>query len=94
MGDFSRWLKLSADISSNSSHINIAHCCPECQSQAIDFQYVGDIASRVGFLAVWCNSCLNGIHLSRVRVPESAVLMAFDDASVKERIPAFKQVVR
>lgn len=93
MGNFSLWLKLSADISSNP-HINIAHHCPECQSEAIDFQYVGDIASRVGFLAIWCKSCLNGIHISRVKVPESAVLLAFDDVTVKDRIPTFKQVVR
>lgn len=93
MGNFSLWLKLSADISSNPDK-NIAHSCPECQSEAIDFQYVGDITSRVGYLAIWCNSCLNGIHLSRVKVPESADLLAFDDSKVKERIPVYKQVVR
>jgi hypothetical protein len=93
LGNFSRWLKLSADISSNP-HTNIVHHCPECQSDAIDFQYVGDAASRVGFLAIWCTNCLNGIHVSRVKAPESATLLAFDDVAIKDRIPAFKQVVR
>lgn len=60
----------------------------------IDFQYVGDCETRIGYLDIWCNSCMNGIHISKVRAPELVDLMAFEDAKVKRRIPAFKQVER
>ncbi|NDI35097.1 hypothetical protein [Chengkuizengella sediminis] len=92
MGDFSTWLKLSADISS-STWTNFQ--CPECQKETVDFQYVGDTETRIGYLEIWCDSCLKGIHISRVRVPESANLLSFEDKNlIGNRIPAFKQVVR
>ncbi|MCD1259456.1 hypothetical protein B5M42_011485 [Paenibacillus athensensis] len=93
MGDFPAWLKLTVDLSGNPDPNPIRYC-PECESDKIDFQYVGDPSSRIGFLSIWCENCLNGIHISRVKAPKSAELLAFGDANVKERIPHFKQVMR
>lgn len=93
MNDFSSWLKLSADISSNIQKKEV-NKCPICQSETVDFQYVGDTDTRIGFLDIWCTSCMNGIHISRVKAPESANILTFNDEKVKARIPDFNQVVR
>jgi len=93
MSNFSAWLKLSADISGHAQS-NSLFPCPECQKETIDFQYVGDFETRIGYLDIWCNSCTNGIHISRARAPEYADLITFEDEKVKRRIPAFKQVER
>jgi len=93
MSYFSAWLKLSADISGNAKQKPILQC-PECRKETIDFQYVGDKETRIGYLDIWCNSCMNGIHISRVRVPVLADLIGFKDAELKRRVPDFKQVER
>jgi hypothetical protein len=69
--------------------------CPSCGSLSIDYQYVGDANSRVGYLALWCDKCLTGIQLSRVEAPQSVELMPFDspDDVLQKRIPNFRQIV-
>ena len=93
MGNFSGWLKLSAEISIKPKPLSTLQC-PECQNSTVDFQYVGDSETRIGYLDLWCNSCSNGIHISRVRVPDSAKLLEFNDASLIDRIPSFNQITR
>ncbi len=69
--------------------------CPNCGSVAINYQYVGDAATRIGFLALWCNKCLVGIQLSRVKAPECVELLSFDSTEevFQVRLPKFRQVV-
>jgi hypothetical protein len=93
MGNFTGWLKLSVEISNNPLPLSALYC-PECLNSTVDFQYVGDSEMRIGYLDVWCNSCSNGIHISRVRMPESAKLLEFNDASLIDRIPSFNQITR
>ena len=90
---FRDWLLLYAKIC--SSELPKAECrCPECGARTVDLQYVGDLNSRIGFLSMWCNTCLHGIHGSRVRVPENETMLSFEDPdeTITSRIPNFKQV--
>lgn len=68
--------------------------CPECGSHSVDFQYVGDEVERIGYLDIWCSTCKNGVHFSRVSIPEGVDFISFDepDEIVVGRIPDFKQV--
>lgn len=68
--------------------------CPACGGERVDYTYVGDAISRIGYLVVWCNACLKGTRVSRVKAPIGVHFMPFsDDASaVAVRIPAFKEV--
>ncbi|WPC42726.1 hypothetical protein [Clostridium sp. JS66] len=90
---FNEWLKLVkaiADKSPNTDNLT----CPKCGDRGIDFQYVGDETTRVGYLDIWCKSCLHGIHISRTKVPASANLISFDEPAevVSSRIPNFIQI--
>lgn len=67
--------------------------CPRCGQNSVDMQYVGDNETRVGYLDVWCSSCLHGIHISRVKVPLNANMLTFETSNeqIARRIPSFKQ---
>ncbi len=39
--------------------------CPsygECGG--IDYLYIGDRDTRIGYFQLWCNKCLKGVHIS------------------------------
>lgn len=68
--------------------------CPECGANSIDLQFVGDIRERIGYLDMWCTTCLRGVHISRVLIPEGEPMISFDDpiSTMTDRIPDFKQI--
>ena len=68
--------------------------CPHCGAESVDYQYVGDMKSRVGYLRIWCEKCLTGIHLSRVEAPQPVELLSFDCPSevISTRIPQFREI--
>ncbi|MGG0824523.1 hypothetical protein ABE099_16805 [Paenibacillus turicensis] len=51
--------------------------CPGCSSPNISFEYIGDIEKRQGYFLLWCNEYLEGIHISRIRIPETANVTPF-----------------
>lgn len=69
--------------------------CPECGTNAIDLQFVGDVEKKIGYLDMWCTACNRGVHMSRVLIPEGASMISFDDPAevVSARIPNFEQVI-
>ena len=89
---FKEWLRLTTMITTDSRE-NHNLICPKCQKNMIDYQYVGDLRSREGFLDLWCNSCLHGIHLSRTKAPANVSMLSFDDVDeYKKKVPIFTQI--
>lgn len=88
--EFKLWLNLSAKIQEN----DIDLICPKCNKKDIDHIYVGDINSRLGFMEVWCNSCLHGIHISRVKIPNDMEMLSFEITGNEfdNRVPKFKHI--
>ncbi|PKM80296.1 MAG: hypothetical protein CVU89_14490 [Firmicutes bacterium HGW-Firmicutes-14] len=83
------WFKLAGVIADNLP--TASQECPECGQAQIDFQYVGERNTMRGFLCIWCVSCLHGIHISGVRIPEHADCLQKNQVeTVKKRIPNFK----
>jgi hypothetical protein len=89
-GAFKRWLDLGWNLSNNRDLQ-----CPSCGKHTIDYQYVGDPETRIGYLDIWCTSCLHGIHVSRVKVPGETPMLSFktDPSTIAARIPKFTWVV-
>jgi hypothetical protein len=90
---FKKWLDLAKiifDDVPNQKHL----VCPKCGKFEVDYQYVGDNTDRIGYLDIWCKSCLIGIHLSRTKAPEKANMLTFDIPleKISERIPNFVQI--
>lgn len=72
------WMKIVPQIIDNLSNIKQVQC-PRCGKYGIEYLYVGDEKTRVGYLQVWCNECLKGIHISRAIAPVNARFASFDD---------------
>lgn len=90
---FNEWLKLVKVIGDKSPNADNL-ICPKCGSNQIDFQYVGDMSKRIGYLDIWCKSCLHGIHISRTKVPANTPIISFNEPIevVSSRIPNFVQI--
>ncbi|EDN9715654.1 TPA: hypothetical protein ACSY4D_02150 [Listeria monocytogenes] len=89
---FNEWIRLASVIPDYIDKLDELKC-PNCKHNEIHYVYVGDLASRIGFEVVWCNNCLRGIQISRVRVPENVSMLSFKGTeNLDEIIPKFKPV--
>jgi transcription elongation factor Elf1 len=90
---FQDWLRLFKVLKESPAEKR-GLTCPECGSASVDFQFVGDKSSRVGYLNIWCCSCNQGVYLSRVAIPESAEMISFEAPNevIEKRIPNFRLV--
>lgn len=90
---FNDWLKLLIKFSKNN-YSTKDFICPECGKKSVESIYVGNPSTYIGYLPIWCNSCNNGIQISRVEIPQGVKMIEFDDLeSIEKAIPNFKQVV-
>lgn len=90
---FRKWLDLFVRLHDQLPDAS-GLACPHCGAESVDYQYVGDLGSRIGFLDIWCGKCLTGIHLSRVEAPQTVELLSFGCPSdvLSVRIPEFRQI--
>lgn len=81
------WIKIISQITDNIDNNNCMKC-PVC-GEGIDYLYVGDGNTRIGFLQVWCNKCLKGVYVSRVVAPPNARFVTFD-TDLKDVVPKYE----
>lgn len=63
-----------------ASDAGYAQCsCPVCNSIGLSYQYFGFTDSEFGWKLIWCRSCMNGIRISRTRVPAEAQPLIADE---------------
>lgn len=63
--------------------------CPCCSSVGIRQQYFGFKDGVFGWKLVWCDTCNQGIQLSRVKLPENVPVLR-DEAIQKEFLSQHK----
>ena len=68
--------------------------CPNCGYEGLRLAFTGDIATAIGWAAFWCDNCLQGITLSRVPIPDGAVVRDISQPPERRRplIPDFQIV--
>lgn len=66
--------------------------CPNCGATAIASRFVGGGPQRLGYGAIWCNTCLHGVWLSRLTIPEGIPMIPIEDDPATVGIPNFQQV--
>ncbi|WP_371365960.1 hypothetical protein SRRS_05210 [Sporomusa rhizae] len=91
------WLKLAKEIvDSVNRNSHVKSTCPKCKNHSIDYQYVGNLVTRIGYLNIWCKECHTGIHISRIKIPDNANVISFDtsEEELAKRIPNFMHVAR
>jgi hypothetical protein len=83
------WLKVFVHLDEMHSVTDLK--CPCCEhSGHLDFQYVGDLKTRRGYLQIWCRNCNRGKSFSRLLVPQWAPILDWHGPreTIAQRIPA------
>lgn len=62
--------------------------CPNCEIKNIDYLYIGDEKTKIGYLHIWCNGCKKGIYISRVKIPEYLKFVSFEESKNME-LPSY-----
>ena len=70
------WINIISQIAEDIDQISKIEC-PNCEECEIDYTYVGDGDTRIGFLLIWCNKCFKGIRISRAIAPVNAKFVTF-----------------
>ncbi|MCP2323905.1 transcription elongation factor Elf1 [Hamadaea flava] len=68
--------------------------CPNCGHETLRLVFTGDVGKGVGYGAFWCDTCLQGISISRAPLPEGAVVRDIhaDPADREPKIPNYTLV--
>lgn len=82
------WERIIPQIVENVEDIDKIKC-PNCKECGIDYMYIGDSHTRIGFLQIWCNKCLKGIYVSRAVAPLRVKFVTFD-TDLKDLVPKFE----
>lgn len=78
---YNAWLevanKVLDKVRNEDNAINLN--CPKCKNNAIEYQYYGNPETMIGYLNIWCKECQIGIHISRIKIPDNAHMISFDN---------------
>jgi hypothetical protein len=74
------WLKQFGRISKDPDSA-VSATCLSCGEGPLRIQFVADAETRVGYAAMWCEACMQGIHVSRARVPAQVSFLTFEQAA-------------
>jgi hypothetical protein len=85
----SEWLTAFAQMLDASNRVAP---CPSCGNPELAARYVIDEGTRMGYALFWCNSCLEGITVSRAKAPSGVETRSFDDADPLEGVPRFTRI--
>jgi len=61
--------------------------CPNCRGSTVRLLLVARKDTRMGYGFIWCETCLEGMHISRLGVPEGFEFIPFERADVEVRLP-------
>ncbi|GGM06656.1 MULTISPECIES: hypothetical protein [Micromonospora] len=86
MASFDDWLEAYDHVyrtSPGSSDLP----CPNCGRSTLRLVFTGPPDMDVGYASFWCDTCLEGIHISRAVIPAGAIVRSLATAAA-ERVPA------
>lgn len=65
--------------------------CPNCGADALRLVFTGHVSTATGYASFWCDSCLQGIVISRAPIPDGAIVRSIEQAPQDRRpqIPNF-----
>lgn len=63
--------------------------CPHCGKAQLDYRYIIDPKTRLGYFLLWCNACLHGISVSRVKAPADVKARSMDDPRALADVPEY-----
>ncbi len=72
-----KWMKILPKLTDNFVNPQEIQC-PNCGEQEVEYLYIGNEKTRIGYFQIWCNNCLKGIYISRAKAPVNARFVSFD----------------
>lgn len=94
MATFEEWLDAFEHVY-RALPADPASPCPNCRHQTPRLVFLGPPGRDVGYAAFWCDTCLEGIHISRAPIPTGVVARSL--ASPPEErlrgIPSYRVVM-
>ncbi|WP_157230831.1 hypothetical protein [Brevibacillus sp. BC25] len=90
---FKKWLHLAEAVKEAVPDSPLL-ICPNCSGHNIKHEFIGDNQKREGYFLIWCDDCLEGLHISRIDIPKQAKVIPFGAPSeLTSHIPNFKKVI-
>jgi hypothetical protein len=85
---FMSWINAIGDIRTNTPNAK----CPSCSNIGLSYQFIGDRKTKIGYVFVWCENCMKGIHISRTEIPEGVKVLPFDVSKeeLRQFVPEFE----
>ncbi|WP_433688997.1 hypothetical protein ACQP0I_13850 [Micromonospora carbonacea] len=93
MATFDEWLD-AYDIVYRTLPATSDLQCPNCAHRTLRLAFTGPPGAGYGYASFWCDTCLEGIHLSRVVIPERTPARSLE-APAEERgwdIPNYRLI--
>lgn len=90
MANRAAWLKALSRLNVGADK-EAAEPCPNCGRNQIRTRYIANPESRVGYALIWCDACLHGVSVSRVRAPDGAPIWPIEDPDPVAGVPVFKR---
>ncbi|MGC4892916.1 hypothetical protein [Micromonospora sp. DT31] len=93
MASFDDWLD-AYEVVYRALPTESDHQCPNCGHRTLRMVFTGPPGAGYGYVSFWCDTCLEGIHVSRAPVP-AGVRALSTAAPVEERtsgIPNYRLV--
>ncbi|MFJ1598274.1 hypothetical protein [Streptomyces sp. NPDC088261] len=88
MADRGSWLRALALVA-DGRDVTGDEPCPNCGRDRLRVRYIVDPDSRTGHALFWCDACLHGITVSRVRAPEHMPTWPIGDPDSTAGVPDF-----
>lgn len=82
------WMKILPKLIDNLANPQEIQC-PNCREYEVEYLYIGDEKTRIGYFQMWCNKCLKGIYVSRAKAPVNARFVTFDH-DLNEILPKYE----
>lgn len=84
------WIDIIPQIANDFDSIHQIKC-PNCGKNGLEYIYIGDKKTKIGYLQIWCNKCLKGIYVSRAVAPPNARFVTYDD-DLKNIVPKYELI--
>ena len=85
MASFESWLETYSDMFEAPAG-SAEPQCPNCGHRTLRLLFTVRSGAAAGFANLWCETCLEGIVISRAEIPAGAVIRD-GDLPAEERVP-------
>lgn len=93
MATFEAWLDAYGEVY-DAIPAEAGVACPNCGHRTLRLVFTGDLDRAIGYAHFWCDTCLQGIGISRAPIPDGAAVrdIRLPQAEREPPIPNFSLV--